>query len=647
MDKRSNWQEFQQILDEHNIKSLYHFTDRENLESIIKNGGLFSWADCKERGISIAKPGGDSLSHSIEKRCGIDNFVHLSFTDHHPMMTVAMDESRICNPIILQIDPSILFETESLFSNMRATRVNAHVGDTLEDLTHIHFDSALVDDPSDLEAYEKPYSQAEVLIKSFVPLCYITNIESFGIPVEQTAPNKEIWSTKVTQEEINCGVEDEYGVIYSKDWKRLLKVPWGIFGTLDNKKVNYTNYTIKQGTVIIADDSFFGTCTSLKEIIIPDSVIRIGNNAFKKCDALLSVSLPESITHIGEGAFCDCKSLQSINLPENVTYLSNHVFNNCEMLKSISLPNRLTYIGDYTFYKCKTLQSIVLPQKLTHLGDDAFSMSGLHSVILPKGLIKFGRNPFGRCSKLERIHCDSPLFSVYEQGIYSKDKTRLLCFFGKDTIVALPNSVKHIEERAFLGCESLQYIVFPKELLNIGELSFYGCKSLKSVSIPEEVRKIGNRAFSCCESLQYISLPQRLTAISEWSFSDCESLQYVSLPQGLVSIGNGAFYGCRCLKLVCSPNTIKHIGANAFSKCESLQSISLPNGIIDIGESSFSHCRGLKTIYLPESLSEIGENAFSFCYFIKKIIIPTGTMEKYKRLLNDKVLTEKLVEEQC
>ena len=53
MNKKNNWQEFKAVLDEHRITKLYHFTDRDNLESIIKNGGLYSWGDCEDKGIKI------------------------------------------------------------------------------------------------------------------------------------------------------------------------------------------------------------------------------------------------------------------------------------------------------------------------------------------------------------------------------------------------------------------------------------------------------------------------------------------------------------------------------------------------------------------------------------------------------------------
>ncbi len=62
MNRRSNWEDFKNILEQNHITKLYHFTDRDNLENIIKNGGLYSWKDCEERGINIPKPEGEDLA---------------------------------------------------------------------------------------------------------------------------------------------------------------------------------------------------------------------------------------------------------------------------------------------------------------------------------------------------------------------------------------------------------------------------------------------------------------------------------------------------------------------------------------------------------------------------------------------------------
>lgn len=109
MDKKSNWQKYKTVLDEHRITKLYHFTDRDNLESIIKNGGLYSWMDCERKGIKINKPGGCELSRSLDRKDNLQDFVRVSFTTQHPMMYVAMKEGRISNPVILEIDPEVIF----------------------------------------------------------------------------------------------------------------------------------------------------------------------------------------------------------------------------------------------------------------------------------------------------------------------------------------------------------------------------------------------------------------------------------------------------------------------------------------------------------------------------------------------------------
>ena len=111
MNKRNDWEDFKNILEKYNITKLYHFTDRDNLENIIKNGGLYSWKDCEERSITIPKPGGGgagSISWSLDQRDGLEYYVRVSFTAQHPMMYVAMTEDRISNPVILEIDPEVI-----------------------------------------------------------------------------------------------------------------------------------------------------------------------------------------------------------------------------------------------------------------------------------------------------------------------------------------------------------------------------------------------------------------------------------------------------------------------------------------------------------------------------------------------------------
>ena len=186
MEKKNNWQEYQTILEQQEIKKLYHFTDRDNLASIIQNGGLYSWADCKEKEISIAKPGGDDASHSLDTRDNLQYYVRVSFITRHPMMYAAMNEERISNPVILEINPEVLYWQENKYADRNATKNGAQVGDGIEDFRKIHFNTIKTRSYFDLPEEEQPFYQAEVLVKKFIPLEYITNIENFGISI----PNK-------------------------------------------------------------------------------------------------------------------------------------------------------------------------------------------------------------------------------------------------------------------------------------------------------------------------------------------------------------------------------------------------------------------------------------------------------------------------
>lgn len=206
MNKRTNWEEFKKILEQHNIKKLYHFTDRDNLENIIKNGGLYSWKDCDERGISIPKPGGGgqgSLSWALDERDGLEHYVRISFTRQHPMMYVAMNEGRISNPVVLEIDPEIIFDENTRYADRNATRSGANVGGTLGDFKQIHFQTVKANKHFDLDADEQPYYQAEILVKNFVPLKYILNIGNFGIPIPsqpQQLQSKNAYTARVDRE---------------------------------------------------------------------------------------------------------------------------------------------------------------------------------------------------------------------------------------------------------------------------------------------------------------------------------------------------------------------------------------------------------------------------------------------------------------
>ena len=184
----------------------------------------------------------------------------------------------------------------------------------------------------------------------------------FGL---QKPKDKEVWSTEVTEEDLKNAVEDEYGVKYSKDWKRLLNakthVLVGVYGV----------YSIRKGVKVIAKDAF---CSSI---------------------FLTSINIPEGVTSIGSGAFKYCDSLTSINIPDGVTSIGNFAFLRCETLKSITIPNSVTSIGEGAFIDCNSLASINIPESVTSIEESAFNgCDSLPSLVKSDIIQRFGKNVF-------------------------------------------------------------------------------------------------------------------------------------------------------------------------------------------------------------------------------------------------------------
>ena len=162
--------------------------------------------------------------------------------------------------------------------------------------------------------------EAKILMSMFLLACAQKNLSmcSFRLFDVQKPKEEVVWSTEVTKEDLENAVEDEFGVKYSKDWKRLLKAPQKLEG----------EYYIKKGVKVIGNYAF-AWCYSLTNINIQDGVTSIGDYAFIECRSLRSINIPNSVTNIGTIAFGACKSLTSINIPNSVTTIESRAFEDC------------------------------------------------------------------------------------------------------------------------------------------------------------------------------------------------------------------------------------------------------------------------------------------------------------------------------
>ena len=170
-------------------------------------------------------------------------------------------------------------------------------------------------------------------------------------------PIEEVLSTEATEEDFKYAIEDEYGVKYSSNGKKLLKT---------SSSFREKEYVVREGTEVICVRAFCG-CESLQSVTIPNSVTSIGDYTFSSCKSLQSVTIPNSVTKIGDGAFISCDSLQSVTIPNSVTSIGDYAFCSCDSLQSVTIPNSVTSIGDKAFSWCKSLQSVTIPNSVTKM----------------------------------------------------------------------------------------------------------------------------------------------------------------------------------------------------------------------------------------------------------------------------------------
>ena len=185
---------------------------------------------------------------------------------------------------------------------------------------------------------------------------------------------EENLSTKVTDDDLACAWTDEFGVMYSADRKRLLKAP-------SDLKV----YVIRDTTKIICSEAFaeidrkdvwnptfwgYGNYGTIKEckgsqllsVIIPDSVMSIGESAFSGCYFLKSILIPEGVKNIGYRAFKDCRSIINVIIPDSIKKIEEYAFMGCHNLETIYIPDNIEEIGNSVFRGCDKLTSIFIPQ---------------------------------------------------------------------------------------------------------------------------------------------------------------------------------------------------------------------------------------------------------------------------------------------
>lgn len=239
----------------------------------------------------------------------------------------------------------------------------------------------------------------------------------------------------------------------------------------------------------------------LTKLFSGSQVVAIGQDAFRNNTSVKEVILPDTVTSIGICAFQDCKNLTTIEGTGNVTQIGNYAFLRCEQLSSFDSTKAAT-IGQEAFRECKNLQKFVITESMTRIGEGVFYASGLRKVTLPSTCTSIGVNAFRETKLME---------------------------------ITIPDACIMIENGAFMDCGSLINVTFSEqsELESIGS-SFNYCTSLKSIVIPASCKSIGSSCFSNDDGLETIEFRNPDTQLGVGVFYGQDDLTVYAEP-GAVS----------------------------------------------------------------------------------------------------------------
>lgn len=152
-----------------------------------------------------------------------------------------------------------------------------------------------------------------------------------------------------------------------------------------------------------------GAGTTIKKIVMADTVTEIGVGAFKDCQNLSSLMLSDNLLSIGSDAFSYCFDLTALDLPDTVTSIGSNAFDFCTRIERIKFPANLTDIGNYAFQFCSNLTAANLGDtKLQTIGEYAFySCTALKTVTLPSSLKSVADRAFCFSNSIEDIYCSA------------------------------------------------------------------------------------------------------------------------------------------------------------------------------------------------------------------------------------------------
>lgn len=280
-------------------------------------------------------------------------------------------------------------------------------------------------------------------------------------------------------------------------------------------------------------------------------ITSIRDGAFENIEQLTTVVIPNSVVEIGEHAFSSCKNLVSLTFPDNLSILAFRICEGCVSLKTVSIPRSVKKISSAAFRSCRSLESIDIPEECETIETVAFyGCEKITSLSIPKYCKYFNEQSIIGCVSLVELTVSS------ENATYdSRDNCNAVISKSSNTLLAasrtafIPETVTNIGSYAF-SCGLDVDLVIHAGISSIPEYAFID-HPVQNVIINGAPDISRNAFYSCSiQSIQFTDeskVPSLLGSLYKFSTS-CQIVVPDSLYDEWISATNWAQYADQIIK---------------------------------------------------------------------------------------------------
>ncbi len=493
----------------------------------------------------------------------------------------------------------------------------------------------------------------EALKELFIP----KNVSSIG--------NEALASCAITN--LSVAVDSPYlkvvgGVLMTKDNRRVIccprdtpvsnvVLPDGVLeiGNHAFRDCSQISQITLPDTITNIESSAFLYCDGLTSVELPDLLLNLGSFAFYGCHNLSNIVFGTRLKEIGKSAFWNT-AITMVSVPNSVVRINDDAFCACQSLYRIEIPASVRYLGDEVFYNCSALTAICFLGDAPEVGMNSFART-IATAYVNEGTSGWGTIP-GTWNGLPTAfaHTDGGPYTEVINGIQWK-------FSISDGAATILRDVSYTN---IAGSVNIPSILGGSIVATIGSSALYGCPNIISVTVPESVTRIANGAFKLCEKMTNIKLPSYLEYIGDDAFS-WTGLTAIDIPEGVKRIGWYALSYNKQMLSVKLPTSLESIGDSAFIRDNALQSLHIPVAVTNIGDEALSCCPvlsnitvdvnnpalcvtngmlfskdgteliccpgGLSIADIPDRVVRIRRNAFRECMKLTSLVIPEGVTD--------------------